>query len=198
MTQLAEPHTMLWTKDLYYAAADGGAFDQKRVELIEGEIIEMSPMSSKHGMVIHRVQKVLERVFSDGYLVVAQTPLDLGDVSEPQPDVMICTGTEDDYMDLPPTHALLVVEIADSSLRYDRGQKASLYAKAGIEDYWIINLKDGTLEVYRTPMATPTQPHSHGYKVVSSLKAQDYVSPLAAPEAQISVGALIPTPRSTV
>lgn len=198
MTQLAEPHTMQWTKDLYYAAAHGGAFEQKRVELIEGEIIEMSPMSSKHGMVIHLVQKVLERVFTHGYLVVTQTPLDLGALSEPQPDVMICTGTEDDYMDSPPTHALLVVEVADSSLRYDRGQKASLYAKAGVEDYWIINLKDGTLEIYRTPMATSTQPYSHGYKVVASLNAQDTISPLAAPEARISVADLIPKSRSTV
>ena len=193
MTQLAEPHSMLWTRELYATATESGIFGDRRLELIEGEIIEMSPMSSKHGMVIHLVQKVLERVFTDGYLVVTQTPLDLGALSEPQPDVMICTGTEDDYMDSPPTHALLVVEVADSSLRYDRGQKASLYAKAGIEDYWIINLKDGTLEVYHTPMATPAQSHSHGYKVVSSLKAQDSVSPVAAPEAQISVAELLPT-----
>jgi len=193
MTQLAEPHTMLWTKNLYYAAADGGVFDQKQVELIEGEIIEMSPMSSKHGMVIHLVQKVLERIFTDGYLVAAQTPLDLGDVSEPQPDIAIYTGSAFDYLDTKPTQALLVVEVADSSLRYDRGQKASLYAKANITDYWIINLQDGTLEVYRTPIATPTQTYSHGYKVISSLKAQDTVSPLAAAETQISVAELIPT-----
>lgn len=193
MTQLAEPHTMLWTKDLYYAAAESGVFDQKRVELIDGEIIEMSPMSSKHGLMIYVVQKALEKIFATGYIVLPQAPLDLGESSEPQPDVAVYAGVPADYMDVKPTQALLVVEVADSSIRYDRGQKASLYAKAGIEDYWIINLKDCTLEVYRTPMATPTQPHSHGYKVVSSLKAQDSVSPVAAPEAQISVAELLPT-----
>jgi Uma2 family endonuclease len=196
MTQLAEPHTMLWTRELYYAAAEGGAFNQKRVELIEGEIIEMSPMSSKHGMVIYLVQKGLERVFRDGYLVVAQAPLDLGETSEPQPDIAVYAGSAFDYLDAKPTHALLVVEVADSSLRYDRGQKASLYAKANIEDYWIINLKDDTLEIYRTPVAAPTQPYGYGYKMVSSLKAQDTISPLAAPQAHISVGELLATSRN--
>lgn len=196
MTQLVEPHTMQWTRDLYYAAAEGGAFNQKRVELIEGEIIEMSPMSSKHGMVIYLVQKALERIFTDGYLVVAQAPLDLGETSEPQPDIAVYAGSAFDYLDAKPTHALLVVEVADSSLRYDRGQKASLYAKANIEDYWIINLKDATLEIYRTPVAAPTQPYGYGYKMVSSLKAQDTISPLAAPQAHISVGDLLATSRN--
>jgi len=196
MTQLAEPHTMLWTRELYAAATESGIFGDRRLELIEGEIIEMSPMSSKHGMVIYLVQKVLERVFTDGYLVVAQTPLALGEASEPQPDIAVYAGSAFDYLDTKPTHALLVVEVADSSLRYDRGQKASLYAKATIEDYWIINLKDGTLEVYHTPVAAPTQPYGYGYKMVSSLKAQNTISPLAAPQAHISVGELLATSRN--
>ena len=196
MTQLVEPHAMQRMRDLYYAAAEGGAFNQKRVELIEGEIIEMSPMSSKHGMVIYLVQKALERIFTDGYLVVTQAPLDLGATSEPQPDIAVYAGSAFDYLDAKPTHALLVVEVADSSLRYDRGQKASLYAKADIEDYWIINLKDATLEVYRTPMATPTQAYGHGYKVVFIAEGPGYVSPLAAPQAHISVAELLATSRN--
>ena len=187
---------MLWTRELYTAATESGIFGNRRLELIEGEIIEMSPMSSKHGMLIHLVQKVLERVFTDGFLVVAQTPLDLGEVSEPQPDIAVYAGSAFDYLDAKPTHALLVVEVADSSLRYDRSQKASLYAKANIEDYWIINLKDDTLEVYRTPVAAPSQPYGYAYKMVSSLKAQDTVSPLAMPEATISVGELLATTRN--
>ena len=196
MTQLAEPHIMLWTRELYTAATESGIFGNRRLELIEGEIIEMSPMSSKHGMLIHLVQKVLERVFTDGFLVVAQTPLDLGEVSEPQPDIAVYAGSAFDYLDAKPTHALLVVEVADSSLRYDRSQKASLYAKANIEDYWIINLKDDTLEVYRTPVAAPSQPYGYAYKMVSSLKAQDTVSPLTMLEATISVGELLATTRN--
>jgi Uma2 family endonuclease len=192
MTQLAEPHTMVWTREMYYAAAAGGAFAERRVELIEGAIIEMSPVSSKHAVMIQRIQKVLERIFAEGYFVGAQVPLDLGDLSEPQPDVAVYPGRDTDYLEQKPTHALLVVEVSDSSLRYDRSPKASLYAKAGIAEYWIINLKDSTLEISRTPVAMPAQPYGHGYKVVSSLKAKDKVSPLAAPAAQISVAELLP------
>jgi Uma2 family endonuclease len=192
MSQSVEPHTMRWTKAAYYAAAEGGAFHDRRVELIEGAIIEMSPMSSKHAIMIHRVQRVLERVFPVGYFVGAQMPLDLGASSEPQPDVAVYPGSDSDYMEQKPTHAVLVVEVSDSSLRYDRTTKASLYAMAGIADYWIINLRDRTLELYRSPVPMDGQPFGAGYKVVSSLGPQDLVSPLAAPTAVIPVADLLP------
>jgi Uma2 family endonuclease len=192
MSQSVEPHTMRWTKAAYYAAAEGGAFADRRVELIEGAIIEMSPMSSKHAIMIHRVQRVLERVFPVGSFVRAQIPLDLGASSEPQPDVAVDPGSDSDYMEQKPTHAVLVVEVSDSSLRYDRTTKASLYAMVGIAEYWIVNLRDRTLELYRSPVPMDGQPFGAGYKVVSSLSPQDLVSPLAAPTAVIPVADLLP------
>jgi Uma2 family endonuclease len=192
MSQSVEPHTMRWTKAAYYAAAEGGAFADRRVELIEGAIIEMSPMSSKHAIMIHRVQRVLERVFPVGSFVRAQIPLDLGASSEPQPDVAVYPGSDSDYMEQKPTHAVLVVEVSDSSLRYDRTTKASLYAMVGIAEYWIVNLRDRTLELYRSPVPMDGQPFGAGYKVVSSLSPQDLVSPLAAPTAVIPVADLLP------
>lgn len=192
MTQRVEPHPFQWTAALYDAAIESGIFGERRLELIEGEIIEMSPMSSKHAMVIHKVQRALLRAVADTYLVVAQAPLDLGEVSEPQPDVAIYAGSEADYMEQKPTQPLLVVEVADSSLRFDRGEKASLYAKAGISDYWIVNLRAGTLEVYRVPVEQETQRYGYGYKVVSSLTAQDQVQPLAWPALTLAVAELLP------
>ncbi len=192
MTNLAEPHVMQWTATLYDAAVESGIFGMRRLELIEGEIIEMSPMTSKHAMVIHKVQRALLRVVPDNHIVVTQAPLDLGEVSEPQPDVAIYAGSEADYMERKPTHALLVVEVAESSLGFDRGQKASLYAKAGIADYWIVNLRTSTLEVYRTPVAVETQPYGYGYSAVTPLKRQEYVQILAWPAIAIQVADLLP------
>jgi Uma2 family endonuclease len=141
---------------------------------------------------IHRVQRVLERVFAVCSFVGAQLPLDLGASSEPQPDVGVHLGSDSDSLEQKPTHAVLVVEVSDSSLRYDRTTKASLSAMAGIADYWIINLRDRTLDLYRSPVPMDGQPFGVGYKVVSSLGPQDLVSPLAALMAVIPVADLLP------
>lgn len=178
-------HPLIWTKDMYYAAAEAGIFEDRRVELINGEIIEMSPMTSKHGVAIHLVQDALRTLFGDGYFVATQIPLDLGGISEPEPDVAVYTGTARDYTDQKPSHALLVVEISHATLTPDRNEKANLYAKAGIQDYWIINLKNNVLEVYRDPAET-------GYQSMTCLTAQDGISPLALPSVQISVATMLP------
>lgn len=192
MTHQIEPQTMQWTQAMYHAAADSGVFGDRRLELIEGAIIEMSPVSSKHAIMIQRIQKALEQRVPAGYFVGAQIPLDLGEVSEPQPDVAIYPGTDDDYLEHKPTQAHLVIEVSDSSLRYDRGAKGSLYAKAGIPEYWIVNLRTATLEVYRTPVAMDTQPYGYGYKLVSTLTAQESISLVALPAVQIAIRLLVP------
>lgn len=192
MTQLVEPHTLLWTKTQYAVAAAAGAFDGTRVELINGEIIAMSPMTSRHAAVISLIVDTLKAAFGAGYYIPAQTPLDLGDLSEPEPDVAVYTGHARDYLDHIPSHALLVVEVAETSLRYDRSVKATLYASAGIAEYWIVNLKDHTLEVYRDPTEYATDSPSYGYKLTMRLLAADTVSPLAFPTAAIQVADLLP------
>lgn len=127
-----------------------------------------------------------------GYFVSTQCPLDVGELSEPEPDVTVVAGDVRDYKDAHPTTAVLIVEIADTSLAYDRTEKASLYAKAGIADYWILNLMDRQVEVRRDPVADPMQPFGFGYTHVTILAETGFVSPLAMPQAVIAVADLLP------
>jgi Uma2 family endonuclease len=172
--------------------ANIGLFDGKRVELIEGEIFEMSPQLSRHAALVGVVSDVLEEAFGQGYCARTQVPLDVGEISDPEPDVAIVTGEHKDYMDTHPTTAHLIVEISDSTLSLDRNHKASLYAKAGIADYWIVNLVDRQLEVHRIPAADASKPYGFGYQDVTILKETHSVSPLAAPQATIAVADLLP------
>ncbi|MCS6863160.1 MAG: Uma2 family endonuclease, partial [Abditibacteriales bacterium] len=117
---------------------------------------------------------------------------DLGTDSDPEPDIAVEVGNSRTYRDAHPTTAVLIVEIADSSLDHDRRCKGSLYASEGIEDYWIVNLVDRQLEVYRQPHADATQPYGFGYADVRVLKARERVAPLAAPRSWVKVADLLP------
>src|SRR3954468_9558284 len=133
---LAEPTTRKWNRDEYYQMADLGLFQDQRVELIEGEIVEMAPQKDNHAGSVSLVHRALSHAFGDGFWVRMQMPLTLNDQSEPEPDVSVVPGGERDYMRGAghPRGALLVVEVSDTTLSYDRERKASLYAAAGIED----------------------------------------------------------------
>jgi len=191
MTQTAEPHTYHWSKAQYYAIAELGFFESQRVELIEGEIIEMSPMSSQHAGVVVLVQQALAAILREGCYIRVQSTLDVDEVGQPEPDIAVVAGSVRDHMDHHPTSALLVVEVADTSLRYDRMTKAAIYARAGIAEYWIVNLKDFTLEINRNPAELEAQPR-YGYKLTMRLTREDTISPLVAPDRQIAVTDLLP------
>jgi Uma2 family endonuclease len=169
-----------------------GLFDETHVELIEGKVVEMSPIRSLHTTGVGIVARALEAALGEGRHARVQQPLDIGELSEPEPDVALVRGDLRDYRDNHPTTALVVVEVAESSLEYDRSEKASLYARAGIPEYWVENLIDDQLEVYRDPAPDSLQPHSFGYRDVQVLKRGDTVSPLAAPHATIAVTDLLP------
>ena len=192
MALLAEPRIHQWTRDEYYKMAEAGLFDGKHVELIEGQVIEMSPMGSPHITAVTLVGDVLRQVFMVGYFVRVQGPLDCGELSEPEPDVAVIVGNVRDYTDAHPTTAALVVEVADTSLAYDRTTKASLYAKAGTADYWIVNLIERRLEVYRHPTIDAAQPYGFGYAEITVFTATDNVAPLAMPQALIAVAEVLP------
>jgi len=190
---LSEPHTRLWTREEYYKMAETGVLRPgERVELIGGEVIAMVPQDSPHYTAIDLVEEELRKIFSAGYVVRVQGPLDSGLTSLPEPDVAVVRGTIRDYAKAHPTTALLVVEVAESSLAYDRSIKVSLYASAGIPDYWILNLIDRRLEVFRDPIAMPGQPHGYGYRTCTYYLAADAVTPLAAGQGSISVADLLP------
>jgi Uma2 family endonuclease len=156
-----EPTPRRWTREEYYRMGDLGFFHGQRVELIEGEIMVLSPQNWPHTLTVARVGEALHRVLGTGFWVRMQFPLNLS-TSDPEPDVSVAAGRIEDYSDHPTT-AVLIVEVSDSSLSYDRNRKASLYARAGIADYWIVNLVNHQLEVRRDPRSDPSQPYGHGY-----------------------------------
>jgi Uma2 family endonuclease len=191
MTTLAEPHLRRWTREEYYKMADMGLFDGQRVELIEGQVIEMSPIGAAHMTLVTLVSDLLKEAFGLGYFIRVQGPLNLDAEAQPQPDLAVIAGKARDYMNAHPTSAVLVVEVADSSLTYDQTTKATLYAEAGIPEYWIVNVSANQLEVYHQPHAIEGANYSsYGEHLV--LTAGDTVTPLARPEVQISVAEMLP------
>lgn len=146
-----EPKPRRWTRDEYYRMGDLGFFQDQRVELIEGEILQRRTQSVPHAAAISLTHEVLRSVFSEGHWVRNQAPLTFSSSSEPEPDIAVVAGEIRDHSGGHPTTALLVVEISDATLAFDRRKKASLYAQAGIADYWVVNLVNRQLEVYRRP-----------------------------------------------
>jgi Uma2 family endonuclease len=159
------------------------------VELLGGRLVFREPRGSRHAAACLRIRIALDRAFGRGYHVRPQVPIALADDSEPEPDIAVVRGRIEDYLDAHPTSPALVVEVADSSLAWDRNRKGSLYARAGVEDYWIVNLVGAVLEVYRDPeRATAGR---WRYATVRALKPRAVVSPLAAPRARIRVADLL-------
>jgi len=124
--------------------------------------------------------------------VRSQAPVALDDESEPEPDVLVAAGSLRDYRHGHPAQPVLLVEVAETSLESDRQQKGSLYARAQVPEYWITNLVDSLLEVYRDPIADPDAPFGWRYGATSRLGAGDFISPLAAPQARVAVADLLP------
>ena len=138
----------------YHRMIDAGVFDEdEHLELLAGFLVRMSPQGALHARTIQRLNRLLVRALGDDHVVRPQLPLTLGEDAEPEPDLAVVVACEADSAAGHPHHAILVVEVAADSLERDRGVKAALYARAGIPDYWIVNLAEGTIEVYRDPEA---------------------------------------------
>jgi len=192
MSVLAVPHAHVWTRSEYHKMAELGFFDHQRVELIEGQVIDMRSMGSEHATAVALTARAVERVFGPGYFTRWQRPFGVGELSEPEPDVAVIAGEIRDYTAEHPTIAVLVVEVADTSLAYDRAEKASLYAKAGVAEYWIVNLIDRQLEVHRSPVLAREAAYGFEYADTAVFTGAEYVSPLALPHATIAVADLLP------
>lgn len=141
------------TRERYWQlVGDGTIGPDDRVELLEGVIVAMSPQSPSHAGVIRKLTQWLAGVVGNHASLQIQLPLDLGETSIPEPDVAVVAGRPEDHMTAHPTTALLVIEVAESSLIQDRLTKAPLYAAAGIPEYWVVNLRDRCVEVHRRPI----------------------------------------------
>jgi Uma2 family endonuclease len=181
-----------WTKAEYYRMAELGFFRGRRVELLEGRIVVLSPQNAPHTLAFDRVFRTLSRNFGAGWWVRPQFPLDLGQSTEPEPDVSVVLGDPDQFPTSHPTTAALIVEVSDTTLSSDRRRKGSLYARAGIADYWIVNLVARQLEVYRVPIPDARRRFGHRYSARTDLLPTATVSPLALPQAVIPVADLLP------
>ena len=181
-----------WTREEYERLVDLGVFDGEPLELIGGQLIVAEPQGSYHAGVTNMVADVIRAVLPAGLVVRVQTPIALDAESEPEPDVAVVPGTHADYFAAHPQRLTLLVEVADSSLRFDRHEKESLYARGGVQDYWIVNLVDRVVEVYRAPMSDPSAVYGWGYESVERLVPPATVSLLALPGIRIAVADLLP------
>src|SRR5262245_45151221 len=188
-----ETRTRRFTRAEYDRLIELGVFQpDEDIELIGGELIVAEPQGAPHYTAIRKTAKALEAAFGPGWDVRMEGPIGLDDESEPEPDVAVVPGSVDDYARAHPSRAALTVEVAESSLALDRRHKGSLYARAGLTDYWILNLIDRVLEVYRTPVADDAAPFGWRYAECEVLDVSTTVTPLARPASRVSVSQLLP------
>jgi Uma2 family endonuclease len=181
-----------WKRAEYDRLVDLGAFRGDPVELIDGQLVVAEPQGSYHVTAVGTADDVLRAVLPAGWIVRTQAPLALDDESAPEPDLVVVSGTRAAYRDAHPRRPALAIEVADSSLDFDRHHKGSLYARAGVADYWIVNLVDRVLEVYRDPGLDPSAPFGWRYQSVETLAPPAIVRPLVIPLAPIRVADLLP------
>jgi Uma2 family endonuclease len=181
-----------WTRAEYDRLVELGVFDGEPLELIGGQLIVAEPQGSYHASAINVVADVIRAALPVGLAVRVQSPIALDDDSEPEPDVAVVPGGNADYRTAHPQRPTLLVEVADSSLRFDRREKESLYARGGVQDYWIVNLVDRLLEVYRNPMRDVSAVYGWRYERVERFAPPAMVTLLALPSIRISVADLLP------
>lgn len=162
-----------------------GCFEDEKIELLNGLLVAVSPQGTEHAQAVRTLTKLLSRGVGDRAVVQCQLPLGASDDSEPEPDIAVIPNQE--YFDDHPTRAFLIVEVANSSLRKDRLLKAALYARAGIPEYWIVNVPDRLVEVYRTP-----QPEDGVYRSVTTHGRAEIIHPVAFADVQIGIADLFP------
>ena len=144
-----------FTVEQFHKMAESGILNEDdRVELIRGEIIEMAAIGTKHAYCVRRLDKVLQRKLGDKVIISVQNPIGLDDSSEPQPDVAILKTREDDYLSAhpQPKDVFLIIEVADSTIKYDREVKIPLYAEEGVVEVWLVDINDECVEVYQEPV----------------------------------------------
>lgn len=180
-----------FTRDEYYLMAESGVFGpEEHVELIEGEIVAMTPQNYAHSGAITRINMVLTRAYGHTHVIRVQCPLSLGDKSEPEPDFAVVSIADFELSvseRRQPRWAPLVVEVAHSSLQFDRKEKCSLYALHGIPEYWLVNVAQNRLEIHRQPEATPGAVFGHDYGIRLIVLPGEPAQALFAPDVSLDV-----------
>lgn len=186
------PGRFRWTTDLFHDVCDAGHFEGRNVILVDGEIIDMPPPNPAHNVGMMLAVRVLTAVFGPAYTVRNQMALVLKLWTDPVPDLAFCPGDPRDYLTRQATTADLVVEVSDTTLAYDTTEKAELYATGGIADYWVLDVTNHRLLVFRDPRPITTDPPVTAYQTCLTLGRGDTVSPLARPGVVVNVADLMP------
>jgi len=177
------PTRMRITTDRYQKMVATGVLTKyDRIELIEGEMLNMAPIGPKHATVADRLARLFMLAVHDAAIVSCGRPVNLGDFSDPQPDVMLLKPRLDDYGNAHPNAAdvLLLIEVSDSTLTFDQSTKLSLYARYGVSEYWVVDVEGKRIVVYREPAAK-------GYARKLDFSAPNAISPQAFPDVEVAV-----------
>jgi Uma2 family endonuclease len=180
-----------YSVEAYFGLVHDGILDEDdRVELLDGVIVAEPPMDPPHASGISYATEAIQRAVGARALVRIQAPFIADPFSVPEPDLAVIRGTKADYLDCHPTSALLVVEVSDSSLQQDRLSKSRIYAGAAVPEYWIVNLRDDRVEVFRQPDADQ---RVYGERVIAN--RGERLELVALPGAVVAVDDLLPPPR---
>ncbi len=179
--------TYHWTVEEYEKLNGAGIFTENdRVELLNGEIIVRSPIGYRHAQAVRRLTKFFVKAARARYELDPQNPFVLDERSEPQPDILLVDPKVEALRRHPrPDEIFLVIEVSETTVRYDREDKRPAYARNGIREYWLLNLEDNVLEVYRDAVGV-------NYADARVLGPDEFVAPLAFPDAQLRVGDFLP------
>jgi Uma2 family endonuclease len=187
MSTVDVPERMRISVERYFKMAETGVLtEEDRVELIEGDIFKMSPIGPPHGGITGRLTKLLILAAGDSAVLLPGSTLPLGDYSAPQPDLLLLAPRADSYCSRHPlpSEVLLVIEISDSSLAFDRGVKRAVYAKHGIAEYWVVDVPQTRVHRYLGPTS------DGWYAQTKIFAAGDVIAPQALPAVQVAVGPL--------
>jgi Uma2 family endonuclease len=187
-----EPTRKRWTREEYYRLAEQGWFQNQRVELIDGEIIQLSPPSPQHAFSSDEIRDLLQQIFGDAYWVRMQLPLSYGDHSEPEPDVSVVRGNRQDHQESHPSTAVLVVEVSRASLDYDKKTKPQLYAAMAIPEYWILDLVHRQLIVHRQPKRDERSSTGSLYASVMILNEEESITSLEKADRPLPISQMLP------
>ena len=186
-----EPPRHRWTFEDYLKIAETGILEGGRTELIDGEILDVAAQYNPHAASISKTNRLLVAVFDESYWLTIQSTVRLRHGDGPDPDFGVRPGPATGDQSFQP-QPLLIIEVSVSTLLYDQVVKSSLYAANGVEDYWIINVNDRQLEVYRNPVEDSTRRFGWRYGSLNVYRPPDFVSPLVKPEAKIEVAKMLP------
>jgi Uma2 family endonuclease len=185
--------TRRWTRKEYRKLDELGILpEDEPVELIDGHLIVAEPKGRPHVTAVALTADALRRAFGAGWYVFQQDPIALDDDSEPEPDVAVVPGGPLDYLADHPAGPVLVVEVAETSLGFDRRYKGSAYARGGLPDYWVVNLLDWQVEVYRRPAPDANAALGWNYLDRAVLTPGATIVPLARPDVTLAVAEILP------